>query len=71
MKKYLHKNGVICGVINPNGVNEDEKRDLYNRFPNAEFTEKRVFDGFLSRYVTTAIYKTDLQTVGPATLNRG
>ena len=60
MKKYLQKNGVICGIVNPNGVTETEKRELYDRFPNAEFTEKRVFDTFLYRYITTAIYTEDI-----------
>ena len=60
MKRYLQKSGVICGIINPHGVTEEEIRELYDRFPNAEFTEKRVFDRFLCRYVTTAIYTTEV-----------
>lgn len=60
MKKYLQKNGVICGIINSNGVTDSEKSELYNSLPNAEFTEKRVFDAFLLRYVTTAIYTADV-----------
>ena len=60
MKRYLQKNGVICGIICPHGVPEEEKRKLYDRFPNAEFTEKRVFDKFLYRYITTAIYTEDI-----------
>ena len=59
MKRYLQKRGVICGVVNPNGVTDDEKRELYDKFPNAEFTEESVFDVFLYRYVTTAIYTED------------
>lgn len=56
MKKYLSKNDIIYGIINPSGVSEKEKRELYDSFPNATFMEKRIFDVFFLRYITTEIY---------------
>ena len=60
MKRYIQDHGKICGIINPNGVTEPEKNELYSLYPDDWiFYEEKRFDAFMLRYVTVAIFTTE------------